>query len=101
MEKNYSIVKSETIRKFTEAELDATATGTALIIDDGEFSTMAIIPMKDKTYRQMWLSDNALKKAVMGMVIELSEANLLIKTAKIVYNDDTPDKSKEEIELDF
>lgn len=101
MEKNYSIVKSETLRKFTEAELDATATGTALIIDDADFGYMAIIPMKDKRYLQMWLSDNALKKAAMGMVIELSEANLLIKTDKVVYNDDTPDKSNEEIILDF
>lgn len=102
MKKNYEIKKSSIYRDFTEAELGATATGTAFIIDDADFGYLAIIPMKDKRYLNMFLSEESLEKTSVGQVVELSEASILVNTTLVVFDDpDIEDKSEEEIFLNF
>lgn len=68
------IYKVSKVRKFSAEELQETATGTALIIDDADLGYMAIIPLKDKTYKEMKLSDEALESALCGEVVNLEEA---------------------------
>ena len=102
MEKNYEIMKSLSYRAFTEAELASTANGTALIIDDADFGLMAIIPMKDKTYKEMWLSDAAFDKKPYSKVIELNKASILEICTAVVSNDPSIKSTRKvEIFLDF
>ena len=87
MKKNYEIKKSVNYRDFTEAELASTANGTAIIIDDEDFGYIALVPMKDKLYMQMWLSKSALNNCTTGEVIDLSKASILTITKVVVYSD--------------
>lgn len=87
MKKNYEIKKSVNYRGFTEAELASTANGTAIIIDDKDFGYIALVPMKDKLYMQMWLSKSALNNCTTGKVIDLSKASILTITKVVVYSD--------------
>lgn len=89
MKENYEIKRSVTVnyRGFTEAELASTANGTAIIIDDADFGHIALVPIKDKLYRQMWLSESALNNCTIGKVIDLSKASILTITKVVVYSD--------------
>ena len=101
MKKNYEIKKSVNYRDFTEAELEKTANGTALIIDT-DYGPIAIIPMKDKTYKQMCLSETALNKYSAHEVIELDKASILeIRTELVSYDPSIKGAKKVEIFLDF
>ena len=84
--KNYKITKTSTRRGFTEAELASTANGTAVIIDDADCGYIALVPMKDKLYLQMWLSKSALNNCTTGKVIDLSKASILTITKVVVYS---------------
>lgn len=97
---NYKITK--VYRDLGEEDLSCTATETALIIDYAEFGLVALIPTKDKEYRIMDLSREALEKAHPGMVIDLNKARILI-VATIVKNDTTGEEVvvDEEPLLDF
>lgn len=86
MKETYEIKKSVNYRDFTEAELKETANGTAIIIDDEDFGYIALVPMKDKLYLQMWLSDSALNNCTTGKVIDLSKASILTITEVTVYS---------------
>ena len=87
MKQNYKIVKDFSYRAFTEAELSETENGTALIIDDRTDGPIAIIPMKDKTYTEMHLSNAALKQHPVSRVIELRDASILKICIEVVYCD--------------
>lgn len=91
---------SMTGRYFTAKEIAETATGTALVIDDADFGYIAIIPMKDKRYLQMFLSKNTCKRARVGMIIELTKACVLVKTTSL-YEDSVLKNTKEEKYLHF
>lgn len=90
MKENYEIKKSVNYRDFTEAELAPTANGTAIIIDDADFSYIALVPMKDKTYLHMWLSESALNNCTNGKVIDLSKASILTITKVTVRSNRKP-----------
>lgn len=102
MKKNYKIVKTFSYRDFTKAELEETANGTALIIDDADYGPIAIIPMKDKTYKEMWLSETALNKHPVSKVIELDKAYIIEKYTEVVpYDSSIKSAKKVEVFLDF
>ena len=102
MKKNYEIKKSVNYRDFTEAELKETANGTAIIIDDEDFGYIALVPMKDKLYLQMWLSKSALNNCTTGKVIDLSKASILTITKVVVYsNSNRKPRTTVDVYLDF
>lgn len=102
MKKNYEIKKSVNYRGFTEAELASTANGTAIIIDDADYGYIALVPMKNKLYLQMWLSESALNNCTDGKVIDLSKASILTITKVVVYNNSNrKPRTTVDIYLDF
>lgn len=102
MKKNYEIKKSVNYRDFTEAELASTANGTAIIIDDADYDYIALVPMKNKLYLQMWLSESALNNCTDGKVIDLSKASILTITKVVVYSDSNrKPRTTVDIYLDF
>ena len=102
MKETYEIKKSVNYRDFTEAELKETANGTAIIIDDEDFGYIALVPMKDKLYLQMWLSKSALNNCTTGKVIDLSKASILTITKVVVYsNSNRKPRTTVDVYLDF
>ena len=102
MKENYEIKKSVNYRDFTEAELEKTANGTAIIIDDADFGYIALVPIKDKPYLHMWLSKSALNNCTNGKVIDLSKASILTITEVVVYSDSNREPlTTVEVYLDF
>ena len=58
--------------------------------------------MKDKTYKEMWLSDAALDKKPYSKVIELNNASILEICTEVVPNDpNIKSTMKVEVFLDF